>query len=120
MPIPSPSAPSPPGNEADATTRRRLIDTIWTEDSRYVDPLMQADGQDGIAALIGGVHAQFPGHRFTLTGQPDGFGPYVRFAWSLAPADGPVLARGTDFASVAADGRLAQVTGFLDQVPGAA
>jgi len=81
---------------------------------------MQADGQDGIAALIGGVHAQFPGHRFTLTGQPDGFGPYVRFAWSLAPADGPVLARGTDFAAVAADGRLAHVTGFLDQVPGAA
>jgi hypothetical protein len=30
-----------------------------------------------------------------------------------------VVARGTDFAAVSADGRLAEVTGFLDQVPGA-
>jgi hypothetical protein len=71
-------------NEADPATRRSLIDGLWTEDSRYVDPMMQADGQNGIAALIGGVQTQFPGHRFTLTGQPDGHGPYVRFFWTLA------------------------------------
>jgi SnoaL-like domain len=107
-------------NEEDDATRRRLVDGLWTEDARYADPMMQADGQDGIAALIGGVHTKFPGYRFTLTGQPDGHGPYLRFSWSLASTDGPVVARGTDFAAVAADGRLAQVTGFLDQVPAAA
>ncbi len=31
-----------------------------------------------------------------------------------------MFARGMAFAEVAADGRLAQVTGFLDQVPSAA
>jgi hypothetical protein len=107
-------------NEADATTRRRLIDALWTEDACYADPLMKADGPDGIAALIGGVHAKFPGYRFALTGQPDGHGPYLRFSWSLGPEDGPVFARGTDFAAVTAEGRLVQVTGFLDQVPNAA
>ena len=107
-------------NEADAATRTRLVDELWTESARYVDPMMQAEGRDGIAALIGGVHGKFPGYRFALTGQPDGFGQYVRFSWNLAPADGTVVARGTDFAEIAADGRLARVTGFLDQVPGAA
>jgi ketosteroid isomerase-like protein len=107
-------------NEADAATRRQLIDSLWTDDARYVDPMMQAEGQDGIATLIGGVHTQFPGHRFALTGKVDGHGPYVRFSWSLGPADGTVIARGTDFAAVAEDGRLTRVTGFLDQVPDAA
>jgi hypothetical protein len=107
-------------NEADVPTRRRLVDGLWTENARYADPMMKAEGQDGIAALIGGVHTKFPGYRFALTGQPDGHGPYLRFSWSLAPADGQVVARGTDFAAVAADGRLAQVTGFLDQAPTAA
>jgi hypothetical protein len=106
-------------NETDGTARRRLVDGLWTEDARYADPMMQAEGQDGIAGLIGGVHSQFPGYGFALTGQADGHGPFVRFSWSLAPAGGQVVARGTDFAKVAEDGRLAQVTGFLDQVPGA-
>ncbi|MEA2775799.1 MAG: hypothetical protein QOF90_1205 [Acetobacteraceae bacterium] len=107
-------------NETDGTARRRLVDGLWTEDARYADPMMQAEGQDCIAGLIGGVHSQFPGYSFALTGQADGHGPFVRFSWSLAPADGQVVARGTDFAKVAEDGRLAQVTGFLDQIPGAA
>lgn len=106
-------------NETDAAARRRLVDGLWIEDARYVDPMMQAEGRDGIAALIGGVHSQFPGFRFVLTGQADGYGAHVRFSWSLGPADGQPIARGTDFA-VVADGRLAQVTGFLDQVPVAA
>lgn len=107
-------------NETNAATRRQLVDGLWTEDARYTDPMIQAHGQDGIAALIGGVHEKFPGCRFKLAGQADGHGPYIRFSWSLAPADGQVFARGTDFAAVAPDGRLAQVTGFLDQLPDAA
>lgn len=107
-------------NEVDPAARRHLVDSLWTEEASYVDPMMKADGQDGIAALIGGVHTQFPGHKFALDGKVDGHGAFVRFSWSLGPADGSVIARGTDFAAVAADGRLVQVTGFLDQVPGAA
>lgn len=107
-------------NEPDEATRRRLVDALWTEDARYADPMMQAEGQAAIAALIGGVHAKFPRSRFALAGQPDAHGPFIRFSWTLVPAEGPVFARGTDFAAVASDGRLAQVTGFLDQLPGAA
>lgn len=107
-------------NEVDPDARRQLIDSLWTEDARYADPLMQARGQVAIADLIGGVHVKFPGLRFVLDGAADGHGPYARFSWSFGAHGGPVVARGTDFAAVAEDGRLIQVTGFLDQVPGAA
>lgn len=105
-------------NETDDGARRRLIDGLWTEYGRYADPMMQAEGHNEITALIGGVHTRFPGYRFALTGQPDGHGPYIRFSWSLAPDEGGVVARGTDFAAVDPNGRLIHVTGFLDQVPG--
>jgi hypothetical protein len=107
-------------NESDPVVRRQLVGRLWTDNARYADPMMKADGQDGIAELIGGVHSQFPGYCFALTGQADGHGPFVRFSWSLAPASGQAVAFGTDFASVAADGRLEQVTGFLDKLPGTA
>lgn len=104
-------------NEDDAATRRVLVDALWVKDARYVDPMMQADGQDQIMALIAGVKTQFPGCRFKLAGQPDGYSAYARFSWSLSAANGSEIAHGTDFATVSSDGRLANVTGFLDQVP---
>lgn len=104
-------------NETDPARRRALVAAAWTGDASYADPLMQGEGHDGIAALIGAVHERFPGHRFTLSGRPDGHNGRVRFSWTLA-ADGgaPPVARGTDFAVLAEDGRLRSVTGFLDEV----
>ena len=39
----------------------------------------------------------------------------MRFAWDLSAGNGPV-AGGVDFATVADDGRLRNVTGFLEAV----
>ena len=106
-------------NETDAQRRRALIGEAWTEDARYVDPIMSGEGRDQIDGLIAAVHERFPGFRFALIGQPDGHGDHVRFSWGLGPEgqDSPI--KGTDFA-VVEDGRLRAVTGFLDQVPAAA
>jgi hypothetical protein len=40
----------------------------------------------------------------------------VRFTWSLAPAAGGAIAIGTDFATTADDGRMRDITGFLEPV----
>jgi hypothetical protein len=103
-------------NETDADRRRELIAQAWTETARYIDPMMQGAGHDGIDAMIAGVQQQFPGHGFSLVGQPDGHADRIRFSWKLAAGGAPVVAQGTDFAVIAADGRLESVTGFLDQV----
>jgi hypothetical protein len=101
-------------NEGDADRRHELVRATWAEDGRYLDPLMAGDGPDAIAAMIGGAQAQFPGHRFVLTAGPDAHNDRVRFAWTLVGPDGGGVAAGVDFATVAGDGRLREVTGFLE------
>ena len=58
-------------NETDPERRRALIAEVVTDDATYVDPLMEGEGRDGIAALIAGAQAQYPGHRFVLAGAPE-------------------------------------------------
>jgi hypothetical protein len=104
-------------NETDPTRRRDLIARTWSEAGRYLDPLMSGTGHDGIDAMVAGVQAQFPGHRFRRASEIDAHHDRVRFAWELGPADGPLLARGVDFGEIV-DGRLEAITGFLDAAPG--
>lgn len=109
-------------NEPDPTCRAALVAATFTEDATYVDPLMQDAGHAGLARLIAGTQAQFPDFRFALAGSVDAVADHVRFSWTLGPTSGSGEAApiaGTDFARVAADGRLAAVHGFLDRVPGA-
>lgn len=103
-------------NETDAARRATLIAAAFTADIRYRDPLMQGDGHAGIDALITAIHQRFPGFRFSLKGEPDGFAENIRFSWGLGPDSGDASIEGTDFA-VIADGRMAFVTGFLDTLP---
>jgi hypothetical protein len=84
---------------------------------------MRSAGHSGLAHLIAGAQAQFPGFRFALAGPVDAVGDHVRFSWTLGPAGASAAAApvaGTDFARVSADGRLAAVHGFLDRAPGGA
>lgn len=105
-------------NEPDPAERRLLIDRLWTQDARYVDPLVDATGRERIAATIDAARAQFPGLVFTLVGAVDAHHDVARFSWALGPADGEPLVIGFDVA-VVAGGRLRAVHGFLDLVPAA-
>ena len=66
-------------NETDSATRRELIARTWTEDGSYLDPLMSGEGHDGIDAMIGAGHPQFPGYRFRRTGELDAHNNVVWF-----------------------------------------
>jgi hypothetical protein len=103
-------------NEKAAERRRDILAANWSRDARYVDPLQRSDGHDGIDAMIADAQQRFPDFTFTLIGQPNGYGDHVRFSWGLGPVgvDSPI--KGTDFA-VVRDGRIQNITGFLDQVP---
>jgi hypothetical protein len=102
-------------NEEDPHRRRALVDETFSTDARYLDPLVQGDGPEGIDAMIAGIRAAYPGTRFELAGAPDHHHDVVRFTWHLRPAGGgDALATGLDFATLADDGRLRNVTGFLE------
>lgn len=101
-------------NETDGAARRAMIAGLFAADACYVDPMMAGSGIDGIDSMIGAALQQFPGHRFSLHGTPDGHHDVVRFSWTLAPGGAPPVAQGTDVARVDGGGRLREVTGFLD------
>ncbi|HWL71589.1 MAG TPA: nuclear transport factor 2 family protein [Geminicoccus sp.] len=102
-------------NAREPVERRAAVARAWTETGSYLDPLMEAEGHGGLDAMIAAAQAQFPGLVFRLAGAPDRHHDRLRFSWTLAPEGGVPVARGTDFAVVAEDGRLAAVTGFLDR-----
>jgi hypothetical protein len=102
-------------NEPSPDARRSIIAATWTDDATYLDPLIEGAGPDGIDAMVAGVQQQFAGHRFELISGPDHHHDRVRFGWRLVGANGDAaVARGVDFATLAADGRLRSVTGFLE------
>lgn len=105
-------------NEADAARRRASLEAGWAAEARYADPLMQGEGREGIAAMIEGARAKFPGHGFSLRGTPDGHGRFVRFSWTLASGEGAAVAGGTDVVRLDDQGRIVEVIGFLDPPAG--
>lgn len=109
-------------NATDPGARRDAIAAVFTPDARYVDPLADVSGHEGLDALIAGAQAQFTGLRFTPGEVLDAHHDVVRFTWHLGPdgagrAAEPVVI-GFDVAEIAEDGRLRRVHGFLDRVPG--
>lgn len=106
-------------NETDPFRRLGLLADHWTEEATYVDPIMRGKGHAEISALVGAVHAKFPGLVFSPIGSPDGYGHYIRFSWALGPAGGDDMIKGTDFVTVSGD-RIETVIGFLDLVPAGA
>ena len=105
-------------NETDAAARTEAVAALYAEDARYVDPLVDVRGHDGIEAAIVAVHDQFPGWVFRLAGPVDAHHDQVRFSWELGPAGAPEAPiAGFDVAVRDRHGRLASVLGFLDRVP---
>ena len=100
-------------NETDPAARRKAIDELWAADGVYTDPMAVAAGRDQIDATIAAVQSQFPGLAFTLAGPVDAHHDTARFSWNL----GDELVVGFDVLVLDADGRIANVYGFLDKVP---
>jgi hypothetical protein len=104
-------------NEADPDARAREIEEAWAAGGRYVDPLLEATGHAELSAMVEGVHAQFPGHKFRRTSGIDMHHEEVRFAWELAAPDGTLTVAGLDVGSLTADGRLRRISGFFGDLP---
>lgn len=106
-------------NETDPAARRALVDEVCAPDVRYVDPLADVSGRDGVDGLIGAVQQQFAGLAFTPGGSVDAHHEQARFTWWLGPAGQEPVVVGFDVAELGADGRIRTVLGFIDQAPAA-
>jgi len=105
-------------NETDPVRRRQVIEETWTQDASYIEPLMVAEGYEGLNDGVAGLQAQFPGHQLRLAGRVDAHHDRIRWSWELlGPQGGAPMAAGTNVGTLAPDGRLREVTGFFDSTP---
>ena len=107
-------------NETDAAARHAICRGVWADDGRYVDPLVDATGPRAIADALGGLQAQFPGHRVERVTGIDAHHDQARFGWTISGPDGSVVFAGVDIVATKDDGRLQTIAGFLGEVGAAA
>jgi hypothetical protein len=107
-------------NETDADKRRDVIANVWTEARPYLDSRRESTGHDAIDTMIAAVRQVFPGYRFRLSSGIDVHHDRVRFSWQAGAPDAPLFLAGTDYATIAPDGRFSAVTGFTDAMPSVA
>ena len=108
-------------NETDAGRRRDIIAQTWSEGGSYLDAHREGTGHVAIDAMIAAVQERFPGYRFRLSSGIEAHHDRVRFSWSAGGTEqAPLFFGGTDFATLADDGRLRAVTGFIDAMPSVA
>ncbi|MEU6491017.1 nuclear transport factor 2 family protein [Streptomyces sp. NPDC046984] len=108
-------------NTNDPQALAKAVAAAWAGDGSYTDPLADVSGHEQIAAVIAGAHQQFPGFSFRLSGAVDGHHGIARFAWELvSETDGSAPVAGFDVITLADDGRIRAVLGFLDRVPASA
>lgn len=105
-------------NEPDAKRRRELVAKAWTEDGSYIDRVREGHGHDSLDAMIAAAQSHFPGYRLHLASGIEAHHDYVRFSWVAGGTlETPLYIKGTDFAIIAADGRMKSVIGFVDAAP---
>ena len=100
-------------NEPDRAARLDVIAQAWAPECHYVDPLNDVTGYDGLADMVDGVRAQFPGATLQRTGDIDAHHNVLRFPWSATSAEGDVIVAGIDVCVLADDGRLQALAGFF-------
>jgi hypothetical protein len=107
-------------NEPDNRARAEQAQAIWARDGRLVDPLIDALGPDAIAAAIGELRDQMPGHSLTRTTVIDAHHDQIRFGWTVNAPDGSVAVAGIDVVTFTADGRIQTAIGFFGDMEVAA
>jgi hypothetical protein len=105
-------------NERDSRRRRELVTKTWTDGGTYVDAHRHAEGIAAIDSMIEAAQKQFPGYQLRLVSGIETHNGCLRFSWAAGGTpDAPLYLGGTDFATLAQDGRLQSVAGFADAAP---
>ena len=97
--------------------RQALLRRHWSPEATYADPLAEVAGHDDLDALVAGVHERFPGFVFPVGGRGGRAPPAGAVPVGPRPEGAEPVVVGSDVVVLDEDGRVADVRGFLDQVP---
>ena len=104
-------------SEADTAERLAVLERIWAVDGSFVDPLQDEPvvGRDVFNEYLDGFTGAYPGYYFTLQAWTAGdlHHDRVRMRWNFCAPDDALLAEGTDFGVLGADGRWQSIASFF-------
>jgi uncharacterized protein YndB with AHSA1/START domain len=100
-------------SEADAQKRLSLLERCWTANGEFLDKSTTVRGRPAFHQHIGAALAFAPGVRLSPDGRVSHCESFVRFTWSARAGDA-VLAHGSNFGRIDADGRFLFVVGMPD------
>jgi hypothetical protein len=99
--------------EKDRTQRRKMIESIDSENCYYVDPIDEIIGRDEMDSLIERIQTQFPGFKFSIDSPINTHHNITRFAWHFGP-DGMTVVSGVDVVMFEG-GFIRSMYGFFDK-----
>jgi uncharacterized protein YndB with AHSA1/START domain len=102
-------------NETDFAKRETILAECWDEAGIFRDAMGSADGRVQLNYYIGGAQQFAPGFKLELDGAPEQCHGYYRFSWAIRMPDGNVMARGTNFGQLNANGQIASAIGFWNK-----
>jgi hypothetical protein len=102
-------------NADDARSRNALLNAMWAEKGRYVDPMQDVTGPESVSKMIGNFRFIFPGSKVKSTsGVVEGGDGWVTFDWVIISRLGRrELYKGFDVAHIDADGKIEFLAGFF-------
>jgi len=104
-------------NDPDPIRRRDTIEGVVAPDVAFKDRFGLTGGVDELLGHIAAVHQFMPGLRLERQGEARHCQGLVLADWTAVGQDGTTKARGTNAFGMAADGRIATVTGFWSNHP---
>jgi hypothetical protein len=98
-----------------AEPRRALLNAIWGQNSRYVDPLADVTGPEAVDKMVGNFRLIFIGAKVSSTsGVANAGDGWVTVDWIIkSRLGGRTLFEGFDVAHLSADGKIELLAGFF-------
>lgn len=102
-------------NADEARAREALLKAMWAENGRYVDPMADVAGPEGVSKMIGNFRFVFQGAQVRSTsGVAEAGGGWVTFDWIIISKLGRrVLFKGFDVAHLNGEGKIELLAGFF-------
>jgi hypothetical protein len=105
-------------NERDPKRRRELVAKTWADNGSYVDSHRNGTGHDAIDDMLAKAQAMFSGYQVQLKSGIEVHNNFARFSWDAGgKPEAPLYLGGTDFMTLAPDGRINTIVGFTDAAP---
>ncbi len=107
-------------NEPDSSSRRAIVEKLWTSDAVNLTKSIEARGYDALERRVTASYEKWGrdgGHTFRLR-DADTHHDVVRVTWEMVPvAGGPATSIGIEFLMLAEDGRIRADYQFIEASP---